>query len=148
GNPQAAYPVVHITGTNGKTSTARMVDALLRAFGLRTGSITSPHLVSPTERISLDGVPVTAERFVQTYDDLAPYLKLVDDAQPPCTPGEDPRTPRGLVYFEVVTAMAYAAFADAPVDVAVVEVGMGGSWDATNVADGQVAVITPVALDH
>jgi dihydrofolate synthase / folylpolyglutamate synthase len=137
GNPQAAYPVVHITGTNGKTSTARMVDALLRSFGLRTGRITSPHLVSPTERITLDGEPLSAERFVQTYDDLAPYLKLVDDAQP---------VP--LVYFEVVTAMGYAAFADAPVDAAVVEVGMGGSWDATNVADGQVAVITPVALDH
>jgi dihydrofolate synthase/folylpolyglutamate synthase len=137
GSPQAAYPVVHITGTNGKTSTARMVDALLSAFGLRTGRITSPHLVSPTERITLDGEPIPAERFVQAYDDLAPYLKLVDDAQP-----------IPLVYFEVVTAMAYVAFADTPVDVAVVEVGMGGSWDATNVADGQVAVITPIALDH
>jgi len=137
GNPQAAYPVVHITGTNGKTSTARMVDALLHSFGLRTGRITSPHLVSPTERISLDGEPIPAERFVQTYDDLVPYLKVVDQAQP-----------IPLVYFEVVTAMAFAAFADAPVDVAVVEVGLGGSWDATNVADGQVAVVTPVALDH
>jgi dihydrofolate synthase/folylpolyglutamate synthase len=137
GRPQAAYPVVHITGTNGKTSTARMVDALLRSFGLRTGRITSPHLVSPTERITLDGEPIPAERFVQTYDDVAPYLALVDQAQ--AVP---------LVYFEVVTAMAFAAFADAPVDVAVVEVGLGGSWDATNVADGQVAVITPVALDH
>src|SRR5262249_49846083 len=119
------------------TSTARMVDALLRAAGLRTGRITSPHLVSPTERISLDGEPISPDRFASTYDDLAPYLAMVDASQP-----------HPLVYFEVVTAMAFAAFADAPVDVAVVEVGLGGSWDATNVADGQVAVITPVALDH
>src|SRR5262249_44179728 len=137
GNPQAAYPVVHITGTNGKTSTARMVDALLRSFGLRTGRITSPHLVSPTERITLDGEPISAERFVASYGALAPYVALVDAAQP---------VP--LFWFEVGTAMAFAAFADAPVDVAVVEVGLGGSWDATNVADGQVAVVTPVALDH
>jgi dihydrofolate synthase/folylpolyglutamate synthase len=137
GGPQRAYPVIHITGTNGKTSTARMVDALLRGTGLRTGRITSPHLASPTERICLDGEPIPADRFAATYDDLAPYLALVDASQP-----------QPLVYFEVLTAMAFAAFADAPVDVAVVEVGMGGSWDATNVADGQVAVITPVALDH
>jgi dihydrofolate synthase / folylpolyglutamate synthase len=137
GNPQAGYPVIHLTGTNGKTSTARMIDSLLRTFGLRTGRITSPHLVSPTERISLNGEPISAERFVRTYDDLAPYLKLVDEQQP-----------IPLVYFEVLTAMAYAVFADAPVDVAVVEVGLGGSWDATNVADGQVAVVTPIGLDH
>jgi dihydrofolate synthase / folylpolyglutamate synthase len=137
GNPQRAYPVIHITGTNGKTSTARMVDALLHATGLRTGRITSPHLASPTERISLDGEPIPPDRFVSTYDDLAPYLGLVDASQP-----------QPLVYFEVLIAMAFAAFADAPVDVAVVEVGLGGSWDATNVADGQVAVITPVGLDH
>ena len=137
GNPQATYPVVHLTGTNGKTSTARMVDSLLRTFGLRTGRITSPHLASPTERIALDGEPISAERFVRTYDDLAPYLKLVDA-----------QSPIPLVYFEVLTAMGYAAFADAPVDVAVVEVGLGGSWDSTNVADGQVAVITPIGLDH
>jgi dihydrofolate synthase / folylpolyglutamate synthase len=137
GNPEASYPVIHITGTNGKTSTARMIDSLLRTFGLRTGRITSPHLASPTERISIDGEPISAERFVRTYDDLAPYLQLVDE-----------RAPIPLVYFEVVTAMGFAAFADAPVDVAIVEVGMGGSWDSTNVADGQVAVITPIGLDH
>ena len=137
GSPQATYPVVHIGGTNGKTSTARMVDALLRSFGLRVGRITSPHLASPTERISIDGEPISVERFVQTYDDIEPYLKMVDD-----------RSEIRPVYFEVLTAMGFVAFADAPVDVAVVEVGLGGSWDATNVADGQVAVITPIALDH
>jgi dihydrofolate synthase / folylpolyglutamate synthase len=137
GHPERTYPVIHLTGTNGKTSTARMIDSLLRAFGLRTGRITSPHLVSPTERISLDGEPISAERFVRAYDDLAPYLRLVDEQQP-----------IPLVYFEVLTAMGYAVFADAPVDVAVVEVGLGGSWDSTNVADGQVAVITPIGLDH
>jgi dihydrofolate synthase / folylpolyglutamate synthase len=137
GNPQASYPVIHLTGTNGKTTTARMIDSLLRTFGLRTGRITSPHLASPTERISMDGEAISAERFVRTYDDLAPYLKLVDE-----------QSPVPLVYFEVLTAMGYAAFADAPVDVAVVEVGLGGSWDSTNVADGQVAVVTAIGLDH
>lgn len=137
GSPQRAYPVVHITGTNGKTSTARMTDALLRAFGLRTGRITSPHLSSVTERISIDGEPVSRERFVEIYRDVAPYLEIIDA-----------KMPHRLSYFEVLTAMAYVAFADAPVDVAVVEVGMGGRWDSTNVADGQVAVITPIGLDH
>jgi dihydrofolate synthase/folylpolyglutamate synthase len=137
GSPQAAYPVIHITGTNGKTSVARMVDSLLRGFGLRVGRMTSPHLASPTERISIDGEPIPAEGFVRTYRELAPYLAVVDAGQ---------QVP--LVYFEVLTAMGFLAFADAPVDVAVVEVGLGGSWDATNVADGQVAVVTPIALDH
>ncbi|MBI3687156.1 MAG: bifunctional folylpolyglutamate synthase/dihydrofolate synthase [Actinobacteria bacterium] len=137
GNPQATYPVIHLTGTNGKTSTARMVDALLRAFGVRVGRMTSPHLVSVTERIAVDGEAIAAEEFVRSYDELAPYLHLVDQGQ------DVP-----LVYFEVLTAMGYAAFADAPVEVAVVEVGLGGRWDATNVADGQVSVITPVEYDH
>lgn len=137
GSPQHSYPVIHVTGTNGKTSTARMVDALLRGLGLRTGRYTSPHLQSMTERIALDGEPVDAERFVAAYDEVAPYLALVDELQPVA-----------LSFFEVMTAMAFAAFADSPVGVAVVEVGMGGAWDATNVADGQVAVVTPVALDH
>jgi dihydrofolate synthase/folylpolyglutamate synthase len=137
GSPQRAYPVIHVTGTNGKTSTARMIDDLLRGFGLRTGRYTSPHLGSVTERITLDGAPVSRERFVETYRDIAPYLDMVDA-----------RTPVPLSFFEVLTGMAFAAFADAPVDVAVVEVGMGGSWDATNVADGTVAVVTPVAVDH
>ncbi len=137
GSPQHAFPVIQITGTNGKTSTARMVDSLLRSFGLRVGRFTSPHLSSVTERIVIDGLPISEERFVETYDEIAPFLALVDAAQ------ELP-----LSYFEVLTGMGLAAFADAPVDVAVLEVGMGGSWDTTNVADAQVAVITRVALDH
>lgn len=137
GSPQRAYPVIHISGTNGKTSTARMIESLLRAFNLRVGLFTSPHLQSIRERIVLDGEPISAERFVETYRDIEPFLDLVDAGQ------EHP-----LSFFEVITGMAFAAFADAPVDVAVIEVGMGGSWDATNVADGQVTVLTPVALDH
>ncbi len=137
GEPQRAYPVIHITGTNGKTSTSRMIDTLLRAFNLRTGRYTSPHVESVTERISIDGEPISVARFVETYQDVAPYVQLVDARQPV-----------SMSYFEVLVGMAYAAFADAPVDVAVVEVGMGGSWDATNVADGQVAVVTPISLDH
>jgi dihydrofolate synthase / folylpolyglutamate synthase len=137
GDPQRAYRVVHLTGTNGKTSTARMTDDLLRARGLRTGRFTSPHVERMTERISLDGDPLDEDAFVRAYLDVAPYLDLVDAAN------EHP-----LSFFETVVGMAYAAFADAPVDVAVVEVGMGGSWDATNVADGMVAVLTPIAVDH
>ncbi|HEY2174714.1 MAG TPA: folylpolyglutamate synthase/dihydrofolate synthase family protein [Mycobacteriales bacterium] len=137
GSPQRSYPVVHITGTNGKTSTARIVDALFQSFGLRTGRSTSPHLASVTERISIDGDPISPARFVEIYDDIAPYLEMVDA-----------KLPIPLSYFEVLTAMAFVAFADAPVDVAIVEVGMGGSWDSTNVADGRVAVVTPVAIDH
>lgn len=137
GEPQRSYPSIHITGTNGKTSTARMIEQLLNAFELRTGRYTSPHVESVTERISLDGQPISVEKFVETYNDIEPYIKMVDERQPVA-----------LSFFEVLTAMAYAAFADAPVDVAVVEVGMGGTWDATNVIDADVAVITPVSLDH
>ncbi|MEU3146566.1 MULTISPECIES: folylpolyglutamate synthase/dihydrofolate synthase family protein [unclassified Streptomyces] len=137
GEPQRAYPSIHITGTNGKTSTARMIEALLGAFELRTGRYTSPHVQSVTERISLDGAPVSAERFVETYRDVAPYVGMVDAQQE-----------HRLSFFEVLTGMAYAAFADAPVDAAVVEVGMGGSWDATNVIDAGVAVVMPIDLDH
>ncbi len=141
GEPQTSYPVIHITGTNGKTSTARMIESLLRAFGLRTGLFTSPHLETLRERICFDGEPIDEERFVETYRDVEPYLGLVD------AKSEAEGGPR-LSYFEVMVGLAYAAFADAPVDVAIVEVGMGGAWDATNVADGQVAVVTPVAIDH
>jgi dihydrofolate synthase/folylpolyglutamate synthase len=137
GNPQRAYPVVHLTGTNGKTSTTRMIDALLRSFGLRTGRTTSPHLSSWTERIVLDGEPISGTRFAEIYDDVAPYLPIVDNSHS-----------QRLSMFEVMTAMEFVAFADAPVDVAVVEVGLGGTWDSTNVADGQVAVVMPVAIDH
>ncbi|MFJ3820190.1 bifunctional tetrahydrofolate synthase/dihydrofolate synthase [Streptomyces nodosus] len=137
GEPQRSYPSLHITGTNGKTSIARMIEALLGAFELRTGRYTSPHVQSITERISLDGAPISAERFIETYADIKPYIEMVDARQE-----------FRLSFFEVLTGMAYAAFADAPVDVAVVEVGMGGSWDATNVIDASVAVITPIDLDH
>ncbi|WP_330175854.1 bifunctional folylpolyglutamate synthase/dihydrofolate synthase [Streptomyces sp. NBC_01498] len=137
GDPQRAYPSIHITGTNGKTSTARMIEALLGAFDLRTGRYTSPHVSSVTERISLDGEPIRPELFIETYEDIKPYVDMVDAAQ-------DYR----LSFFEVLTGMAYAAFADAPVDAAVVEVGMGGTWDATNVIDATVAVVTPIDLDH
>lgn len=137
GEPQRSYPSIHITGTNGKTTTARMIESLLAAFELRTGRFSSPHVQSITERISLDRRPVPAEKFIETYEDLKPYLELTDTRQE-----------HRLSFFEVLTAMAYAAFADAPVDVAVVEVGMGGRWDCTNVIDAQVAVVTPIALDH
>jgi dihydrofolate synthase/folylpolyglutamate synthase len=137
GSPQRSYPSVHVTGTNGKTSTARMVDALLRAFGLRVGRYTSPHLESITERIAVDGEPLSAEDFVAAYDDVAPYAELLDA-----------RGPEPLTYFELTTAMAFAAFAEMPVDAAVVEVGLGGTWDATNVLDAPVAVVTPIDLDH
>jgi dihydrofolate synthase/folylpolyglutamate synthase len=137
GDPQRSYPVIHITGTNGKTSTARMTETLLRARGLRTGLFTSPHLVSMRERICVDGEPVSEARFAEVYAEIEPYLGVVDGHQPV-----------RLSFFEVLTAMAFAAFADAPVDVAVIEVGIGGTWDATNVADGSVAIVTPVAIDH
>ena len=137
GSPHESVPVIHVAGTNGKTSTTRMIDALLREFGLRSGRFTSPHLHSIRERITFDGVPIDPERFVATYEDIAPYVGLVDS-----------RHKVALSFFEVLTAMGYAAFADAPVDVAVVEIGMGGSWDSTNVADARVAVVTPIAIDH
>ncbi|MEU8823318.1 folylpolyglutamate synthase/dihydrofolate synthase family protein [Streptomyces sp. NPDC048636] len=137
GSPQRAYPSIHITGTNGKTSAARMIESLLGGFELRTGRYTSPHVQSITERISLDGAPISAERFIETYQDIQPYVDMVDAQQE-----------HRLSFFEVLTGMAYAAFADAPVDIAVVEVGMGGCWDATNVIDAGVSVIMPISLDH
>ena len=141
GDPQTAVPVIHLAGTNGKTSTARMIESVLRSFGLRTGLYTSPHLHSPRERIRIDGEAIDIERFVRVYDDIAPYLALIDE-------GSEAAGGPPMSFFEVMTVLAYAAFADAPVDVAVVEAGMGGAWDATNVADGQVAVVLPVDLDH
>jgi folylpolyglutamate synthase/dihydrofolate synthase len=137
GDPQRAYPVIHIAGTNGKTSTARMTEALLRARGLRTGLFTSPHLSAVSERICVDGQPLTGERFVEAYEEIKPYLDIVGD-----THGVE------LSFFEVLVGMAFSVFADAPVDVCVLEVGMGGLWDNTNVADGAVAVVTPISLDH
>jgi dihydrofolate synthase / folylpolyglutamate synthase len=141
GDPQRAFRVVHITGTNGKTSTSRMVERLLREHGLRTGRFTSPHLTRVTERIAIDGEPISDERFVEVWQDVAPYVHMVDVRSL-----EQGGT--RLSFFEVFTVMAFAAFADAPVEVAVLEVGMGGRWDATNVADGDVAVVLPIAFDH
>lgn len=141
GDPQHAYRVVHLTGTNGKTSTARMVESLVREHGLRTGLFTSPHLTTVRERIVIDGEPISQESFVRLWQDVAPVIHLVDARS------AEAGGPR-LSFFEVLVVLAFAAFADAPVDVAVIEVGMGGAWDATNVADGEVAVIGPVARDH
>ena len=141
GNPQNAYPSIHLAGTNGKTSTTRMIDSLLRAFHRRTGRITSPHLQLVTERIAVDGEPISAQTYVDTYRELEPYITMVDDSS------TDQGGPR-MSKFEVLTAMAYAVFAEAPVEVAVVETGMGGRWDATNVIDAAVAVITPIGMDH
>jgi dihydrofolate synthase / folylpolyglutamate synthase len=137
GSPQRAYPSIHLTGTNGKTSTARMIDSLLRAFGLHTGRYTSPHLETVRERVSLDGEPVSEERFAAAYREIEPLAALVD------TESDEP-----LTYFDMTTALAFAAFADAPVDVAIVEVGLGGADDSTNVLGAGVAVITPIGLDH
>ena len=139
GDPQRAYPVIHLTGTNGKGSTAAMIESLLRANGLRTGRFTSPHVSSINERITIDGESISDRRFDQVWRELEPYVQIVDSREIDGI---------AMTFFEIITAMAFAAFADAPVDVAVIEVGMGGTWDATNVADGDVAVVTPIDLDH
>lgn len=141
GAPQRSYPSIHVGGTNGKTSVARMVDALLTALGRRTGRTTSPHLQSVVERISIDGSPITAAQYVATYREIEPFVHLVDQ-QSQAAGGP------AMSKFEVLTAMAFAAFADAPIDVGVIEVGLGGRWDATNVINAPVAVITPISLDH
>lgn len=138
GDPQRAYPVVMVAGTNGKTTTSRIIERLLRASGLRTGLFTSPHLAHPRERIRIDGEDLTAERLDLLYEEVAPLAGLAEAGH----------TAGPLGFFETLTAMAYAAFADAPVDVAVMEVGIGGRWDAVNAADAAVAVIAPIALDH
>lgn len=141
GNPQFNYPVIHITGTNGKTSTARIIERILRELGLKTGRLTSPHLVRFNERISLDGEPISDERFLETYAETKPILELVD--QKLLAMGEQP-----LTFFEAMTAIAFQIFSDAPVDVLVLEVGIGGEWDSTNVANADVAVFTAIDLDH
>lgn len=141
GSPQHGYPAIHVAGTNGKTSVTRMIDALLTALHRRTGRITSPHLQLATERISIDGEPISPRVYVDTYRELEPYIDMIDDRS---LAADGPRMSK----FEVLTAMAYTAFAEAPVDVAVVETGMGGRWDATNVINASVAVITPIAMDH
>jgi dihydrofolate synthase/folylpolyglutamate synthase len=137
GDPHKSYPILHVAGTNGKTSVTRMIDALLTRIGLRVGRYTSPHLQLVTERIAIDGAPIPPERYVEIYRDVEPYVEMIDR-------GAEIRMSK----FEVLTGMAFAAFADAPVDAAVLEVGLGGSWDATNVADAKVAVVAPIAIDH
>jgi dihydrofolate synthase/folylpolyglutamate synthase len=137
GSPQRAYPSIHVAGTNGKSSTTRMIDCLLAAFGLRTGRFTSPHLETVRERIAIDGRPITEERLLSAWDEVRPFLEMLE------SDGE-----RALTFFEVLTALAFVSFADAPVAAAVIEVGLGGTWDATNVVTAPVGVVTPVDLDH
>ncbi|MGV3245665.1 bifunctional folylpolyglutamate synthase/dihydrofolate synthase [Rothia sp. 11254D007CT] len=141
GEPNKAAPVIHITGTNGKTSTARMIERLLMAHDIRVGRYTSPHISKVTERISIDGAPVADSTFVRIWGEIQPYLQIVDAEL------EATGAPR-ITYFEALTILAFAIFADEPVDVMVLEVGIGGSWDATNVADATVSVVTPIGLDH
>jgi len=145
GSPQRSYPCIHVAGTNGKTSVTRIVDALLTAFGQRTGRTTSPHLQAAVERISIDNHPISPARYVEVYREIEPFVQMVDARS---QAGELGAPGPAMSKFEVVTAMAFAAFADAPVDIAVIEVGMGGRWDATNVVNAPVAVITPIGLDH
>jgi len=137
GSPQLSFPTIHIGGTNGKTSTSRMVDALLSELEYRTGRFTSPHLESFLERISIKGAPISASELISTYNDIALYLDLIDS-----------RSQFPISYFEALTAMAFVAFAEHPVDIGVIEVGMGGDWDATNVVQSAVSVLMPIGLDH
>lgn len=137
GSPQLSYPTIHIAGTNGKTTISRMIDALMTELGYRTGRFTSPHLESFLERISIKGNPITPEEFIKNYDDIALYLDLIDSKQP-----------HQISYFEALTALAFVAFAEHPVDVGIIEAGLGGEWDATNVVQSQVSVMTPIGFDH
>lgn len=141
GEPQTSAPVIHLTGTNGKTTTARIIEQVLIAHGLSTGRYTSPHLSKVTERITLDGKPVEDETFVRIWNEISPLIDLIDAQLTEA--GE-----QQLTYFETVTTLGFAIFADAPVDVMILEVGLGGITDATNVADAQVSVVTPIAVDH
>jgi dihydrofolate synthase/folylpolyglutamate synthase len=137
GSPQLSYPTIHVGGTNGKTTTSRMIDSLLFEMGLRTGRFTSPHLESYLERICINGQPIDAKALIFSFNDISPYLDLMDS-----------KFDNPISFFEAITALAFAAFAEHPIDVGVIEVGMGGKWDATNVVDADVSVITPIGLDH
>ncbi len=141
GSPQLSYPVIQVAGTNGKTSTSRAIESLVRAHGLRTGLFTSPHLVDFTERFQIDGVPVKGKVLADAWDELRLPLEVLDAQLAAEGMG-------AITFFEALAVLAFTLFADAPVDVAVIEVGMGGEWDATNIADAQVAVFTPIDLDH
>lgn len=137
GSPQLTYPTIHVGGTNGKTTTSRMIDSLLFEMGLRTGRFTSPHLESYLERISINSQPIDAKELIFSYNDISAYLDLMD------TKFDSP-----ITFFEAITALAFAAFAEHPIDVGIIEVGMGGEWDATNVVDADVSVIMPIGFDH
>ena len=137
GSPQLSYPTIHIAGTNGKTTISRMIDALMSELGYRTGRFTSPHLESFLERISIKGNSIDPGEFIKNYNDIALYLDLIDSKQP-----------HQISYFEALTALAFVAFAEHPVDVGIIEAGLGGEWDATNVVQSQVSVMTPIGLDH
>ena len=137
GSPQLTYPTIHIGGTNGKTTTSRMIDSLLFEMGLRTGRFTSPHLESYLERIAINGQPIDPKELIFSFNDISPYLDLMDS-----------KFEHPISFFEAITALAFAAFAEHPIDVGVIEVGMGGLWDATNVVDADVSVIMPIGLDH
>lgn len=141
GDPQNSYRSIHIAGTNGKTTTARVAEAILMGAGLRVGRITSPHLHSPAERIAIDGDPISEADFVQAFEDVMPFVERVDQES---LAAGGPR----MTMFEVLTAMQFQAFATAPVDAAVIETGLGGTWDATNIIDSDVTVITSISLDH
>jgi len=140
-DPQRTYRVVHVTGTNGKTSTSRMIESLLRAHGLRTGLFTSPHLERFTERMLVDGEPISDAAVADAWDEISPFVTIVDAEL-------HAQGDAALTFFELLTVLAFVAFADAPIDVLVLEVGMGGAWDSTNTADGDVAVFTPIDIDH
>ena len=140
-DPQKTYRVVHVTGTNGKTTTSRMIESIVRAHGLRTGLFTSPHLVRFTERMMVDGEPANDGAVADAWEEIEPFVDMVDAE---LVAADD----APLTFFELLTILAFVVFADAPVDVAVIEVGMGGAWDSTNTADGDVAVFAPIDIDH
>lgn len=135
--PQLTYPTIHVTGTNGKTTAARVATSVACAHGLPAGLFTSPHLLSVTERFRVCDLDMTEQEFADGWEYLEPYLELVDGMGH----GE-------VTYFEAVTALAYVWFADRPVGIGVFEVGMGGGWDATNLVASDVAVVTPIGMDH
>jgi dihydrofolate synthase/folylpolyglutamate synthase len=137
GSPQLSYPTIHIAGTNGKSTTTRLIDSLCFELGLRTGRFTSPHLESFLERISINGEPISEAAMIATYEDVAPYFQLVDE-----------RMSHRLSFFEAITGLSFVAFAEHPVDVGIFECGMGGEWDSTNVINAKVSVVTPIGLDH
>lgn len=141
GSPQLSFPIIQVAGTNGKTSTSRAIESLLRAYGLHTGLFTSPHLVDFSERFQMDGAPVGGHQLAEAWQELQLPLEVVDAEL-----AASEQSP--ITFFEALAVLAFTLFADAPVDVAVIEVGMGGEWDATNIGDAQVAVFTPIDLDH